>query len=128
MLVFIAISFLSAFIMIKIAKNKQDFKTLIAQYGGLLVPFTLLHAISLIGGMISSLTLTFIPLFISLILSITFLPVIFVYEKVAIVRPNNQKVYLSLATVIVMSILFYIVGEAFLMNMIEEFERFDMYW
>lgn len=119
-LIVVAIAFFSAFAIIKIAKHQESFQSLVAQFGGLLVPFTLLHAIGLIGGLVESDFLTFVPIALSVSLSISFIPVLFVYEKVSHVDNNSQKVYLSLGTVVLMGIIFYILGEAVLSSMLEE--------
>ncbi|WP_068674945.1 zinc ribbon domain-containing protein [Oceanobacillus sp. Castelsardo] len=119
-LIVIAIAFFSAFAIIKIAKHPGSFQSLVAQFGGLLVPFTLLHAIGLIGGLVGSDFLTLVPIALSVSLSISFIPVLFVYEKVSHIDNNGQKVYLSLGTVVLMGIIFYILGEAVLSSMLEE--------
>ncbi|WP_106496162.1 zinc ribbon domain-containing protein [Lentibacillus sp. Marseille-P4043] len=122
-LIILAVAFFSAFAMIKIGNHQDSIKLLLAQFGSLLVPFTLLNAIAFLGGIIGSGQLIMIPISISLLFSIVFVPVLFVYEKVATINQHGQKVYLSLATVIIMSIIFYILGDALLSSLLEDLDR-----
>lgn len=121
--VILAIAFFSAFAVIKMAKNTGTFQAILSQFGGLLVPFTVLHAIGLLGGLIGSIQLTMIPILIALMFSISYVPVLLVYEKVASLHSGGQRVYLSLATVLIMSLVFYILGDAWLMDYFDEIDN-----
>lgn len=121
-IIVLAIAFFAAFAMVKISKHPDSFKTSLTQFGSLLVPFTLLYVLGLIGGIIGSLFLTFAPILISLIFSIAFIPILFVYEKASQVNQQGQNIYLSLATALIMVVAFYIFGEAMISNMIGEFQ------
>ncbi|PAV28300.1 hypothetical protein CIL05_16825 [Virgibacillus profundi] len=127
-LVFVAIialviSFGSAFIMIKTVKNQESFKAIIAQYGSLFVPFTALNIIAMVGGIMASIQLTVFPLVLSTSLSLVFLPVLFVYEKASKINNQGQKVYFAFATILLISLIYYIFGESILTNMVEDLER-----
>lgn len=121
-IIFFVITFGSAFIMIKIAKNQQSFKTIIAQYGSIVVPFTALNVIAMIGGLIGSIQLTMSSIFLSASLTFVFIPVLFVYEKVSSSNRSNQKIYLSLATILLITLISYILHDALIVNLIEEIE------
>ncbi|QGS69448.1 hypothetical protein CV093_17655 [Oceanobacillus sp. 143] len=108
--------------MIRFAKNQETFKTIIAQYGSIIVPFTALNVVAMLGGLIGSYQLTFIPLVISVIFTFTFVPVLFVFEKVSNINKNGQKVYLSLATIVLISLISYILGDALLSSLVEDIE------
>jgi len=123
LLIILAIAFFSAFAMIKIGKHQDSFKLLITQFGGLLVPVTLLHIVSLLGGIMKAPSLIIIPLILSLAYTLTYVPVYLVYEKISEVHPRGQKVYFSFAAVLIMSIAFYILGEAMLTNFITDIEN-----
>ncbi|RDW15346.1 DUF6574 domain-containing protein [Oceanobacillus chungangensis] len=121
------ITFGSAFAMIKLAKNQDSFKIIIAQYGSIIVPFTALNVIAMLGGLIGSYQLTFIPLLISLVFTFTFIPVLFVFEKVSKINANGQKVYLSLATIVLISFISYILSDALLSSLLEDIEELLYY-
>ncbi|WP_249870445.1 DUF6574 domain-containing protein [Oceanobacillus saliphilus] len=119
-----AITFGSAYAMMKIGKNQESFKTIIAQYGSIIVPFTALNVIAMLGGIISSIQLTFIPLIASVIFAFLFIPVIFVYEKL---KNHQQKVYLSLATIVFIFIISYVLGDVLLSNLLNDIENILYY-
>lgn len=118
----LAIAFFSAFAVIKLAKNTDTFQAIIAQFGGLLVPLAVLHAIGFLGGLMGEIKLTIIPVIIALVITISYIPVLLVYEKTANRKKENQRVYLSLLTVIISSLLFYIVGDVWLMDYLDNIE------
>lgn len=122
MIIFFVITFGSAFVMIKIAKNQDSFQTIIAQYGSIIVPFTALNVIAMLGGLIGSAQLTGVMLLLSLAFTFTFTPVLFVYEKVSILNKNGQKIYLSLATIILISLICLILGDALIVNLIDNID------
>lgn len=121
-IIILGITFGSAFAMIKIAKNHESFKTIITQYGSVIVPFTALNVIAMLGGLIGSIQLTMYSLLLSVLFTVTFIPVLFVYEKVSAISKNGQKIYLSLATIIMISLISFILGDALLMNLLESID------
>lgn len=123
MIIFIAVIFFSAFFAIKLAKNRLNFKTLIAQFGGLIVPFAALNVIAILGGLIGSLPITLIPIYLSVLFVFIYLPVVFTYEKVSQVNSQGQKVYFSLLTVIFIAIISLILSDVVIINMLENLEE-----
>ncbi|WP_404454794.1 hypothetical protein [Oceanobacillus kapialis] len=117
-----AISLLSAYIMVKVAKNPIDFQTFLAQIGGLAVPFTGLNVLAILFGLAGSVSLTMYTLGTSLLLYLLFVPVLMVYEKAYVVAKQGQRVYLSLATVVVMTILSYVIGRIMLAEFLSDVE------
>lgn len=122
MIIIMAIVFFSAFIVIKLAKGRLDFKTLIAQFGGLIVPFAALNVIAVLGGLIGSLPITLIPIFASSLFAYTYIPVIFAYEKVSQVNSQGQKIYFSLLTVVLIAVFSLILSDVVIANIIENLE------
>lgn len=120
----IALTFGSAMAMTKIAKSRDAFKTILAQYGGLIVPFTALNVIAILGGLVGSPFLTFIPLTISFTVIFSFVPVLFVFEKASTIDMQGQKIYLSLATLFLIAIGTYIIGEIAVFNLIDDLDSF----
>ncbi|MFS0749338.1 hypothetical protein [Oceanobacillus sp. 1P07AA] len=118
----LAITFFSAFAITKLAKSTSSIKVIVSQYGGLLVPFTTLNIVGMLGGLIGSNILTLIPLLISSVMAFTFIPVLYVYEKASQVSKSGQRVYLSLATTILIAIIYVIFGEIMFNEMLEELE------
>ncbi|WP_042220538.1 DUF6574 domain-containing protein [Oceanobacillus manasiensis] len=122
-IIMLAITFGSSFVMIKIAKNQESFQTVIAQYGSILVPFTGLNLVAMLGGLMGSIELTLFPLALSFILVFIFIPVLFVYEKASNINIKGQKVYLSLATIVLISLILYILGDVVFSNIINDLEE-----
>lgn len=122
-LLFIIISAGSALAMTKAGKNQDSFKTFIAQYGGLFAPFTALNVIAVLGGLMGVIALTLIPLTVSLSIAFFFVPVLFVFEKLSALNNSGQKVYLSLATLILISFGTYIIGEMMVFEFIDELQN-----
>jgi len=122
------ITFGSAFVMTKLAKNQDSFKSLIAQYGSVLVPFTALNFIAMLGGIIGAIQLTLIALFISVTFTFIFVPVLFVYEKASNVNPQGQKIYLSLATIVLIVFISLLLADAIFLNIIEGIEELFYYF
>ncbi|GAB3795676.1 hypothetical protein [Virgibacillus kimchii] len=116
------VAFGSALAITKLAKNQESFKLIISQYGGLIVPFIALHLVAVIGGLSTSVQLTMVPLVISLTIVILYIPVLFVYEKVSKINSQGQKIYLSLAVLVLISVIFYVLGESMFAGMLEEIE------
>lgn len=123
MIICMAILFFSAFIVIKLAKSSLDFKTLIAQFGGLIVPFASLNVIAILGGLIGSLPITLIPIYLSVLFVFIYIPVVFTYEKVSQVNNQGQKVYFSLLTVILIIVFSMILSDVVIVNMLENLEE-----
>lgn len=117
-IIFIAVAFFSAFIVIKIAKSSLDFKTLVAQFGGLLIPFVALNVVAILGALIKSTVITLIPLFISSGFVFIYLPVVFAYEKVNQINSQGQKIYFSMMTVALMIVFSLILTEVVISKLI----------
>ncbi|GAB3056291.1 DUF6574 domain-containing protein [Virgibacillus ainsalahensis] len=115
----IALTFFSAFAMIKAAKHPISFKLLVSQYGALLIPFTALNVISMLGALIGSVILTTVPLGISGVLTLLFVPVLLVYEKASQVNKQGQNIYLSLATVVLITIGFFIISDVIVSSILD---------
>lgn len=115
------ITFGSAFIILKIGKVQTSFKTLITQYGSVIVPFTALNVIAMIGGLIGSVQLTTIAFMLSMLFTFIFIPVLFVYEKLSTVN-HAYKIYLSLGTIILIAIISALLGDAVLVNLMDSLD------
>ncbi|WP_121616367.1 hypothetical protein [Virgibacillus halodenitrificans] len=128
MIITLAIAFGSILGMVKIVHKQSSYKNLLTQYGSLLVPFTGLNVIAMIGGLTASIKLTLFPLVISSSLSFLFIPVLLVYEKASKVDNQGQKVYLSLATAVLIIIISYFIGSTVLDNMMEDIDDLFNYY
>ncbi|GGA79098.1 DUF6574 domain-containing protein [Ornithinibacillus halotolerans] len=125
--IIIAITFGSALAVTKLAKHQDNFKTLLSQYGGLVVPFLALNIIALFGGLIGSATLTLVPLVASNTFMVSIVPAIFVYEKSSQVDTKGLKVYHSFLTVLIIAIISYIISDFALSNLFEEISEIMYY-
>ncbi|MCF3942993.1 DUF6574 domain-containing protein [Oceanobacillus alkalisoli] len=126
-LILIAITFGSALAMTKLAKSQDSIKKIIAQYGSIYVPFVGLNLVAVIGGLIGSYQLTLFTLAISVIMIFSYVPVLFVYEKVSEINRNGQKIYFSLATILLISFICFLLADAILMDFITQIEELTSY-
>jgi len=118
LLLILAIVFFSAFAMIKVSKHPDSLKLLLTQFAGLLTPAVLLFGVVLLGGIVKSGTLFLIPAILALVYTISYVPVFLVYEKSSEIQPQGHKIYLSFLTIIIISVLFYILGETIATNLL----------
>lgn len=123
MLIVLAITFFVAFGIAKLAKNADSFSVILAQYGSLFVPLVALNVIALLGGLIGSIGLTIAPLILATSLAISYVPILFVFEKATVVDNNGQRVYFAFATFAVISIVFYIFGKSFVLDLLANVEN-----
>ncbi|MBP1971137.1 hypothetical protein J2Z83_003276 [Virgibacillus natechei] len=117
---FLAITFGITFAITRLAKSQELFKTVISQYGGLLVPFTALNIVAVIGGLAGSPFLVFAPLAVSSIFTFLFIPVLYVFEKSSQVNNQGQKIYFSLITLLFIGLGFYILGEVIISSILSD--------
>ena len=122
-LILIVLTFGSALAMTKLAKNQDSFKKIITEYGSIYVPFVALNLVAVIGGLIGSYQLTFFSLAISVVMTFSYVPVLFVYEKVSEINRNGQKIYISLATILLISFICFFLADALLMDFISQIEE-----
>lgn len=122
-IVFLALAFASALMMTKAAKNQDSAKTLLTQFGSLAVPFAALNVVAILAGIAGSTVFTLVLLGVSYSLFLYFVPVLFVYEKANLVSRTGQKVYLSLATVLIMTVLTFLTSGMILSDLIDSISR-----
>lgn len=119
-IIFTAVSLISMFIMTKIAHNEVSPKLLIAQYGGFAVPFTTLNILAIITGLAASYILTPVLLAISSSLLLSYIPVLFVYEKVNQVNRQGQTLYISIGTLLIIGLINYIIVKIMLNDLFDK--------
>ncbi|SFA99881.1 hypothetical protein SAMN04488072_10536 [Lentibacillus halodurans] len=121
-IVFLALAFSSILLMTKAAKNQDSAKTLLTQYGSLGVPFAAINVVAIVAGLAGSPFLTMVLLAASYGLFLYFIPVLFVYEKANLISETGHKVYVSLATSLIMSVLTFFVTGIILSDMMSNLE------
>lgn len=117
--VFLALAFASTLMMTKAAKNQDSVKTLLTQFGSLAVPFAAINIVAILAGLAGSSVFTMLLLAVSYALFLYFVPALFVYEKANQVSRNGHKVYISLAAVLIMTVLTFFVSGIMLSDMID---------
>ncbi|WP_164667770.1 hypothetical protein [Virgibacillus doumboii] len=118
-----AVSFAGALAMIKVAKNQENTKTLITNFGSLVVPFTAINTLAVLTGIAGTVKLTLILLGVSLILLTLFIPVLFVFEKATKVSQNDQNIYFSMATVLIIVIVDLFIVRSVMSGLLEDLEN-----
>ncbi|WP_042143497.1 hypothetical protein [Paucisalibacillus sp. EB02] len=126
-LIMFAITLGSVFAVTKLAKHQDGFKTVLAQFSGLVAPLLAVNLIAIIGGLTSSVELTIYPLVLSNILAFVIIPVLFVYEKSAQVNSKGQKVYHSFLVLLMITVVTYIISSSLLSGTLEELEEIMYY-
>jgi len=123
MALYLLVSFGSAFVITKIGKSDDSFKTFLSQYGGLTVPFAALNIIAILTGLMGIDLLTVFLLGLSGTITLVFVPVLYVFEKLSALNVNGQRVYLSLSTLVLISIGSAIVGLMMVVNFLSDISR-----
>ncbi|MBB6454615.1 DNA-directed RNA polymerase subunit RPC12/RpoP [Salirhabdus euzebyi] len=116
-LVFLAIGFISMLVMVKIAKSPLTAKTLISQFSGLVVPFTVVNVIALILTYIGAFNLSLILLFGSLFFVTYIVPALLTMEVTR--NTSEQRVYASIGAPVIAMIIAYI----FISNTVVDYLR-----
>lgn len=115
----------------KISVKKISFKTIIAQFGGLLIPFVYLHVATLLFSFVGASLVTMLLLYFSIFLVTLLLPAIYIYDKTVYYQSTPHKIYTAIGTVLLIIIAFFIVTVVFGMsameNMLEMIEEIFYY-
>ncbi|MGM8215842.1 hypothetical protein ACLIA0_09760 [Bacillaceae bacterium W0354] len=98
----------SAFVMLKVAKVNTSIQTLVAQYGSLAVPFLTVNLLAVLTALASAEQLTTMLLMGGYLLFVFVTPALLVFEKATQVDVNGQRFYYSIGTVVITSVLVYI--------------------
>jgi len=117
-LIVLAITFFISFAIAKLGKNTDSFQVIVSQYGSLFVPLVALNLIALLGGLMGSIGLTVAPLVIAASLAVSYVPILYVFEKSAVADNNGQRVYLAFATFVAISLVFYIFGRSVMIDLL----------
>jgi hypothetical protein len=119
-LAFLAIGFVSMLIMVKSAKSTLNPKTLIAQYGGLVVPFVIVNVVAIVLAFAESYELAPTLLLLSLVFATFLVPLLLTFQNT---KHSNQRVYLSLAASFLAMIVSYFFVKNMVVDYLEELER-----
>jgi hypothetical protein len=120
-LAFLAIGFVSMLIMVKGAKSPLSPKTLIAQYGGLVVPFVIVNVVAIVLAFAESYELAPTLLLLSLVFVTYFVPLMLTFENTK--NLSNQRVYLSFAASFLAMVVSYFFVKNMVVDYLEDLER-----
>ncbi|GAA0469597.1 hypothetical protein [Alkalibacillus silvisoli] len=118
---------LALIISLKIGKVNQSFKTTLAQYGALAVPFSVLAILSIITGLSTSAQFTLILLFASLIAFTLVAPVLLTTYNLTKSGENGQFVYNSIASFFMTVIFMYILFNFYIDSLVNNLENMVMF-
>lgn len=112
----IGVAFMLAVLMVsllaveKVMVKRLTFKDIIAQYGGLIVPFIYLQAAVFLFSFIGTRFVTFSLMFLSIAFVMYILAGLYMYEKVNSYQSSSQKVYTFIGTIIFVTIVYTVVS------------------
>lgn len=113
-ILFIAGAVVSIFVAVKLLNNPSSVKNVIAQFGGLLVPFMVINVAMILFGIAGMLKFTVGTTGLTLMFAVYFLPILLVFAK-GTESKSEQRVYFSLgASALSMFISYIIIRLAFL--------------
>ncbi|WP_188206798.1 zinc ribbon domain-containing protein [Alkalibacillus aidingensis] len=118
-LLIIASGLAGLWITLKIGKVNLSFTTILAQYGALAVPFTILSILSILTGLSTSVQLTFLLVSIALFVFTFLAPVILSFYHLIKTNENSQIIYLSIGSYIITSFIIYILFRIYLENLLD---------
>lgn len=108
-LLFLGCSFIAMFFSDKFFVGEVNYQRVIAQYGGLIVPFTALNIVAILFAFTGLVTLTLIIMSISLIFTLYFVPAIRTYDQLLKGSNSAQRVYITFGVVAVIIVLIVII-------------------
>ncbi|GGD10048.1 zinc ribbon domain-containing protein [Pontibacillus salipaludis] len=123
----IAGSALCLFVIQLITQVGHSFKTFIARYGGILAPFMMLNAISLVAGFGGFIIFSLILLMLSLSIVINLLPPIYVYHHCQRSNKADQSIYWAILAAGASILVSYIIIVTRLMVFIDELTSMFMW-
>lgn len=104
--------------------KRMTFKEMVVQYSGLLIPLIFIQAIVLLFTLIGTSFFVFVILSAILFFGLSFLPAIFMYEKVKFYQASENHTYIAMGTIVFITVAFIIVtiivGESLLSEMLDE--------
>src|SRR5699024_1116462 len=112
----------------KISVKKLTFKTIVAQYGCLLVPFIYFHVAIFLFSFFGATLVTILLFNFSIFIVFLILPAIYIYDKTVYYQSTPHKVYTAIGTVLLVLIIFFIAivvfGMSAMENMLEILDDF----
>ncbi|MFD2922474.1 hypothetical protein [Halobacillus naozhouensis] len=119
---FITAATVTVFLVLKMMNINLSFPEVVAQYGGLMVPFTALNVIAILFGLSGSIGFTLVSLNISLVFTVFILPAIAVYHHGLSSQFETRNVYWSIGTSAVTMLLTYFIVQAFVLDFMERLQ------
>ncbi|UTE77442.1 DUF6574 domain-containing protein [Rossellomorea sp. KS-H15a] len=121
-LIFLVGALISVFLAGKFMSKGITFKKLLAQFGGVLVPFATLNVVAIPTGLMGSVQWTLILTGVSLFYAIVIMPAIVVYDRAMKSQQSVNKVYLAAGASALSMFITYLVIRTSVMEFMEEIE------
>lgn len=121
-ILFIAGALASIFAAVKFMGSLSSVKQIIAQYGGLLIPFMAINVVMILFGAVGMIKFTIGMTILSLIFSLYFLPAVHVFQK-GMESKSEQRVYFSLAAAAVSMLISYIIIRLVFLEHLEKLDH-----
>ena len=119
---YIAGALASIFAAGKFMGSPSSVKQIIAQYGGLLIPFMAINVVMILFGAVGMIKFTIGMTILSLIFSLYFLPAVHVFQK-GMESKSEQRVYFSLAAAAVSMLISYIIIRLVFLEHLEKLDH-----
>lgn len=115
-------AFISTFAATKLMNNSSSIKNILAQFGGLLVPFMLINVAMILFGIVGMAKFTIGMTNLSLLFSVYFLPVLLAFHKGTELK-GEQKVYFSLGAAALSMLISYIIIRLAILDFLDKFDH-----
>ncbi|RBP02511.1 hypothetical protein [Rossellomorea aquimaris] len=121
-LLFIVGALISVFVAAKFMLEGFTIKELLAQFGGVLVPFAALNVVAIVFGLMGSIQLTLILTGISLFYTIVVMPAIVVYDRAMKSGKSLNRIYWALGASAISVFITYLIIRISVMDFINEID------
>ncbi|UOQ94488.1 hypothetical protein MUO14_05915 [Halobacillus shinanisalinarum] len=126
-LLFIAAATITMIAAIKMMNINLSFQKVIAQYGGLIIPFTALNSMAILFGISGSIGFTLAALYASLVFTVFILPAIVVYHYGVNSPHETRNIYWSVGTSAVIMLIAYFIVRTFALDFIGRMQEFTSF-
>ncbi|UOR11580.1 zinc ribbon domain-containing protein [Halobacillus amylolyticus] len=123
-LLFLAAATVTIFVAIKMMNINFSFQKAVAQYGGLIIPFTTLNIAAIVFGYSGSIGFTLVSLNASLVFTVFILPAIMVYHYGMNSPHKSRNIYWGVGTSAVIMLITYFIVRTFALDFIERMQEF----
>ncbi|MCA1055203.1 hypothetical protein LCM10_09405 [Rossellomorea aquimaris] len=121
-LLFILGAIVSVFLAAKLMSEAFTVKTVLARFGGVLVPLAAMNVLAMLFGLMGSIKFTLLFTGVSLLIAIVLMPTLVVYDRAVKSQRATKGVYWSLGASAVSVLITYFIIRTSVLDFMDEFE------